>query len=173
MFPTAVGAQTPGRIDIAGGYAWLHDQEGEVTFSRGWFASLGADLVGPLGIVGQVSGSSKGQTGIDVEFSMGIVSIMGGPRVAFRTQRVTPFAQLLFGSTRFTSTYELPTTTLRDSNSVFGIELGGGADIQLVPHVAARFGVHRRRLHTETYTPTGTLPFTSHQTEGFAGVVVR
>src|SRR5262245_16638429 len=108
VFPTAAMAQTnAGRFDVAAGYSWMHDQEADVTFSRGWFASLGADLVGPLGIVGQVSGSSKGQTGIDVEMSMNIASVMGGPRVAFRTPRVTPFAQLLFGSTRFTTTYQL------------------------------------------------------------------
>jgi len=173
VLPTVAAAQGGGRVDIAGGYAWLHDQEAEVTFSRGWFASIGADLAGPIGIVGQASGSSKGQTGIDVDFTMRIVGITAGPRVAARSGRARPFAQILFGTTRFTSTYQLPTTTLSASDNLFTTEIAGGVDVPVVPHLAVRLAVQRRYVRASPDTLTGALSNTFHQTQLLGGLAFR
>src|SRR5262245_28610884 len=110
--PRVAAAQGAGRVDVAGGYSWLRDHDAEATFTRGWFASVGADLIGPLGLVGDVSSSSESQRGPDVEFSMNMLSLMGGPRMAIHAGRVSPFAQVLFGIARSSTTYRLPGNTL-------------------------------------------------------------
>jgi len=173
VLPTIAAAQDGGRVDIAAGYAWLHDQEAEVTFSRGWFASIGANLAGPLGIVGQASGSSKGQTGIDVEMTMHIVGLTAGPRLAARSGRAMPFVQMLFGTTRFTTTYQLPTTALSASDSLFTTELAGGVDVPVAPHVALRLAVQRRFVRASPDTFTGAPSNTFHQTQLLGGLAFR
>lgn len=171
--PTVASAQGSGRMDAAAGYAWLRDHDGDVTFSRGWFASLGADVVGPFGVVGDVSLNSKSLTGPDVDLTVRVLSVMAGARVARHTRHVTPFAQILFGPTRITSTYQLPTQTLAAANTFFATQLGGGVDVHLMPHVSVRMAVHQRVFHSDTYTPTGSLPFTFRQTQWVTGLAVR
>jgi hypothetical protein len=171
--PRAAAAQGTGRVDAAAGYAWLRDHDGDVTFSRGWFASLGADVLGPLGVVGDVSLNSKSLTGPDVELTMRVLSMMAGPRVVRQTRRVTPFAQILFGRTRISSTYRLPNQTLAAANTFFATQFGGGIDAHVMPHVSVRMGIQRRVFHSDTYTPTGSLPFTFQQTQWFTGLAVR
>src|SRR5262245_3822096 len=171
--PRVAAAQSASRVDAAGGYAWLRDHDGDVTFSRGWFASVGADVVGPLGIVGDISSSEKSQSGLDVELSVKIQTFMAGPRIAMHTRRVTPFAQMLFGTIRITSAYSLPGDYLSASQSYFATQLGGGVDVHLLSHIGVRLGAHYRLIRVDTTTLTGSQPLTYYQTQAFGGLVVR
>ena len=72
------------------------------------------------------------------------LSVMGGPRIAFRSESVTPFVHALFGMDRGKVSYELTGTTaesgeIGDSNGV-GIAVGGGFDVNLGDSVALRLG---------------------------------
>jgi opacity protein-like surface antigen len=173
LTPSVVAAQTAGRVDAAGGYAWLYDHDADVTFSQGWFASVGADVIGPLGVVGEVTSSTKSQTGLDVEFSLRVLGIIAGPRVAMHTRRARPFAQALFGTTRSTSTYAFADRSLSDSRTFFTMQFGGGVDVPVVPHVAVRLGAYHRMFRADTITPAGPRPSTYQQTQWHAGFAIR
>jgi hypothetical protein len=172
--PRAAAAQTDeGRVDVAGGYAWLRDYDGGLTFPRGWFASVGAGLAGPLGVVGDASGSHESQVGLDIKFSMSILGLVAGPRIAVPIRRVTPFAQILFGLTRFKTTFAMPEETISDTANHFATQFGGGVDIHVTRHLSSRVGVHRRLVRSETFTETGSQPFTYREFQWFAGLVLR
>lgn len=71
------------------------------------------------------------------------LSVMGGPRFAFRSDRVTPFVHALFGMDRGKISYET-TGTSTDSGEIestgIGIAVGGGFDVNLGDTVALRLG---------------------------------
>jgi hypothetical protein len=171
--PHRVTAQSDGRIDVAGGYSFMRDHDGGVSFPTGWFASVGGDLAGPIGIVGDASGSYKSMGGLDIDFSMSIHTFMGGPRLAWRTSRVTPRAEVLFGTARMATTFTMPEETVSFSRYHFAMQFGGGMDVQLTSRVAARVGANRRLIRSEMFTPTGSEPFNYREFQFISGVVFR
>lgn len=161
------------RVDIAAGYSYMRDYDGDVTFPRGWFASIGADIAGPVGVVGDVSGSYKSMGGLDVDLSVSVHTVTGGPRMIWRSDRVAPYVQVLFGLARTATTFELPDETLSASQNNFVMVPGGGLDIRVSERSALRFGANLRLIRSETTTPTGTEPFTFKEFQFLAGIVVR
>ena len=166
-------AQDASRAEASAGYSSMRDYDGDATFPRGWFASLGADVAGPLAVVGDVSGSYKSMGGLDVRVGVRIHTFMGGPRVRWRGHRVAPYAQMLFGVARTATTFRLPEETLSDARHNFAIAPGGGIDVQLSRRAAARVGTSLRLIRSETGTPTGSEPFTFRELQLIAGVVIR
>jgi len=171
--PGYSAAQEDRRVELAGGYAAMRDYDGEATFPRGWFASVGADVAGPLAIVGEATGSYKSMGGLDINVSMNIHTFMGGPRLAWRTGRVSPYGQVLFGVARFRTTYTLPDERLSDTKNHFAIAPGGGIDLPFSDRGAIRVGTSIRFIRSETFTPTGSEPFTFREFQFTAGVVLR
>jgi opacity protein-like surface antigen len=93
-----------------------------------------------------VTGSVTNNDDIDVNAAIKYkdLSVMGGPRFAFRSEKVTPFVHALFGMDRGKVSYELTGTTaesgdIGDSNGI-GIAVGGGFDVNLGDTVAVRLG---------------------------------
>src|SRR5688572_23892564 len=76
--PHAAAAQDARSVEISGGYSWMRDYDGDATFPRGWFASLAADVKGPVDVVGDASGSYKSMGGLDIDLSLNIHTFMGG-----------------------------------------------------------------------------------------------
>src|SRR4030095_7879933 len=132
--PRDAAAQSRSRVDAAAGYAWLRDQDAEVTFSRGWFASIGENVSGPFGIAAEIRSNNQSQSDAVTQFSMRVLGLMAGPRVAAGSGRVRPFAQMLFGIARFTTTYEMSGDTLSDSTKEFAMQYGGGVDVYFADH---------------------------------------
>jgi hypothetical protein len=149
-FAAPARAQDASRAEASAGYSSMRDYDGNATFPRGWFASLGADVAGPLAVVGDVSGSYK-----------------------WRAHRVAPYAQMLFGIARTATTFRLSEATLSDARHNFAIAPGGGIDVQLSRRAAARVGTSLRLIRSEMGTPTGSEPFTFRELQLIAGVVVR
>ena len=52
------------KVESAGGYSLMRDYDGDATFPGGWFASVAADVAGPLAVVGDASGSYKSMGGL-------------------------------------------------------------------------------------------------------------
>ena len=173
LLATPAFAQNDSRLDVSGGYSSMRDYDGDATFPRGWFASLGADIFGPLTMVGDVSGSYKSMGGLDVRVGVRIHTFMGGPRVQWQGSRLAPYAQMLFGVARTATTYRSPEETLSDARHNFAMAPGGGIDVQLTNRLAARVGANVRWIRSEMSTPTGSEPFTFRELQVIAGVVVR
>ena len=77
-----------------------------------------------------------------VDASGNVFSYMFGPRLSFRHERFTPFAQALFGGIRASEVTldgcsGIGCTPLPSENS-FAMTAGGGLDVNLTPHIALR-----------------------------------
>jgi hypothetical protein len=173
VFGAPAFAQDDSRVDVSAGYSSMRDYDGNATFPRGWFASAGADVAGPLAMIGDVSGSYKSMGGLNVHVGVRIHTFMGGPRVQWRGRRVAPYAQMLFGVARTSTTFRLPEETLSDARHNFALAPGGGIDVRLSSRAAARVGTSLRLIRSEMGTPTGSEPFTFRELQLIAGVVVR
>jgi outer membrane protein with beta-barrel domain len=172
--PQQAVAQDQSRVELAGGYAYMHDYDGDASFPRGWFASIGADVAGPVALVGEASGSYKSMDGLDVGLSVSSHAFVGGPRVVFlRTDRVAPYAQMLFGIARTSTVYELPEERLSSAQNNFAMAPGGGIDIRFSERAAFRLGANFRLIRSETFTLTGTEPYTIREFLFIAGVAFR
>ena len=171
--PRNAAAQDAGKVELAGGYSLMRDYDGDATFPRGWFASVAADVAGPLAVVGDASGSYESMGGLDIEMSINIHTFLGGPRLAWRTSRVSPYVQMLFGVARFSTTFSLPGERLSDVQNHFAVAPGGGIDVPFSNRGAVRVGANMRLIQSETYTPSGSEPFTYREFQFIAGVVIR
>jgi hypothetical protein len=66
-------------------------------------------------------------------------AVLGGPRFAYRkSEKVTPFAHVLFGVDRFKGSYYFGGTTTESTTSGFAYMVGGGIDVKVVKKVAIR-----------------------------------
>jgi hypothetical protein len=171
--PRPAAAQDERRVELAGGYSLMRDYDGDATFPGGWFATIAADVAGPLVLVGDVSGSYKSMGGLDVNVSTNIHTFMGGPRLAWRGSRVAPYVQVLFGAARFATTYTLPGERLSDARNYFAMAPGGGLDIPFSRRAAVRVGASIRLIRSEASTPSGSEPFTYREFQFTTGVVIR
>jgi hypothetical protein len=171
--PQNAAAQNERRVELAGGYSLMRDYEGDATFPGGWFASVAADVAGPLTLVGDASGSYKSMGGLDINVSTNIHTFMGGPRLAWRAGRVAPYVQVLLGAARFSTTFTLPGERLSDAKNYFAMAPGGGIDIPFSGRGAVRVGANIRLIRSETYTLTGSEPFTYREFQFTTGVVIR
>lgn len=166
-------AQDDRGVELAAGYSAMRDYDGDATFPLGWFASVGADIAGPFALAAEASGSYKSMGGLDIEVSTTIHTFMGGPRFAWRTGRASPYAQMLFGVARFATTYTLPEETLSDARNYFAMAPGGGIDLPFSERGAIRVGASMRFIRSETFTPSGSEPFTFREFQFVAGIVIR
>jgi hypothetical protein len=161
-----------GIVEGAAGYAVMHDYDGKVTFPRGWFAT-GAAVVGPFAILGDASGSYKSASDADVHMSVHTLTLMAGPKVAWRLKPVVPYGQMLFGVARTATTYDLPGAHLADAQNYFALAPGAGVDLPFSGRAAIRVGANLRLIRGEQYTPSRSKPFTFRELQFITGVVFR
>ena len=69
------------------------------------------------------------------------VSYGGGPKVAWRARKVEPWAHVLAGGAHI-----LPQTADAGQNG-FGLQVGGGADYRIFPHLSARLEMDWVKTH--------------------------
>jgi outer membrane protein OmpA-like peptidoglycan-associated protein/opacity protein-like surface antigen len=129
----AIAQEFP-RAEIFGGYSYFRcDTQGDDVSCNlnGWNASAAVNANKNFGVVFDFGGY-YGTVGQDTDLK--IHSIMFGPKFAMRSERVTPFAQALFG-------YVHPATEsggVSTSENDIGFTVGGGLDINLTDVIAVR-----------------------------------
>lgn len=126
----AVSAQDNPKVEVFGGYSYVHLSDSSVDLSANANGGSGSVSFNPnnwLGVVGDFGGYEGSQSGS----SFNVISYMFGPKVAFRSSgRFTPFVQTLFGGARLSSG--------GFSENGFAMAIGGGADANLTPHIGVR-----------------------------------
>ena len=144
--PRVADAQDAQRFEVAGGYAYMHDQDTSYDFPRGWVVSVAAAATQWLAIVGEAGGSLKTVSLPGDSPKVKVYTFMAGPRVtAWRAQRVVPFAQVLFGSARATTTV----LTVSERVTDFSYQPGAGVDVSLSRHTAVRVQGDYRIIRAE------------------------
>jgi len=135
-------AQSAGRVEVFGGYAYIHpDFTSSVSGgASGWDFGAGVRIVRYAGIVADFSGFSPSGPNPCPSCGGGPFATyhtyMGGPQVSIPLGRIKPFARFLMGSTRGSHTGA--DEQFLGSFSGFTYGAGGGADIGLNKWFAIR-----------------------------------
>ncbi len=133
-------AQTP-RVEISGGYSFMHDQDRAEDFPAGWFASATGNITDWIGAVAEIGGhhrecrncergpfTSEMFRGTDRDLR--VFTFMAGPRVATRAMsRVMPFAQFLLGGSHISGGVQFDGAL----TTGFAYQPGGGVDVYVTP----------------------------------------
>jgi opacity protein-like surface antigen len=115
--------------DVFGGYSYTKAGDAGL---NGWELGGSLPFRGRLRFAAELSGHYGSFAGA----SLSQLSFLAGPRMAWRFQQWTPFAQVLLGAVRGTSSFD--PAALSESHTHFGTTLGGGIDYRLSSHWAAR-----------------------------------
>jgi len=164
--PRLAVAQDQPKVEVAGGYAYLH--ETDLSVPAGWFASGGGNVNDWLGIVGAVSGHYKTQTELGVEVDTKLHTFVAGPRfVSYKNPNITPYGQVLFGGASVSGSVKMPGSTAKVSISKNGFDFqpGGGVDIRASRAVGIRLGVSLDFIRSEGET--------TKEFQFIVGVVIR
>jgi opacity protein-like surface antigen len=153
----AFAGDTTPKMEVFGGYAYFNCDTGDSDLScnlNGWDLSAAFNANSYMGIVadfGGVYGREAGEAYIDVH------SYLFGPKFAFRKEKVTPFAQALFGAATFGNS---------ENVNAFAMTLGGGLDFDATEKMAIR-------LAQVEYFLTRNNDVTSHNFRYSAGIVFK
>jgi opacity protein-like surface antigen len=135
------------KAEIFGGYSHVGADFSQLGLGtrglNGWDASLAGNFNRYLGVVADFSGTyGTPFSGIDVKN----YTFMFGPKLSYRTRRVTPFGQALFGGDRISA--DVPALSgllgtligrsFSRSDTSFALALGGGVDVGLTDAFAVR-----------------------------------
>ena len=141
LLPLAAFAQDKPKVEIFGGYSYLHTDDALDLDLHGWNASVTGNLNKWFGITGDFSGhygSVQLSPGVRADVSAHLFLV--GPQVAYRKSDVwQPFGHLLFGAAR--GHISVPNTAggrTRTSETDFALIAGGGLDAHIAKHLAIR-----------------------------------
>src|SRR5262245_47484025 len=142
--PRLAAAQASRTWDVFGGYAYLRDQNDEISFHAGWAAAGARRLTRWLSIVGDAGGHYKTLPLVGGGATLAAHTIMAGGRASIGVGRFVEFVQLLAGPayTRGSS------FGLASHETRFAVQAGLGIDAPLRPGFAARLQFDVRRLRT-------------------------
>src|SRR5712691_11773275 len=144
--PLAAQAADAARWEVAGGYAFMHDEDISENFRQGWVASVTRNATNWLGLVGEVGGNYKTLSILGEPPRLKVYSFMGGPKfTAGVSSRIGLFAQVLLGAARASSSV----LDVGDSTTGFAYQPGGGIDMHLAPHVGARVEADYRIIRSQ------------------------
>lgn len=143
----AVAQDEAPKVEAFGGYSYVRVNPGfgapGVNFNGG-SGSIAYNFTPMIGAVADFGGYHWSQSGADAT----IVSYLFGPKVAFRSGPVTPFAQVLFGGAHGSGSFFTTCATARvrpqascgfsGSDNSFAMTIGGGLDWNATEHVGIR-----------------------------------
>lgn len=128
---SAVAQDTP-KAEIFGGYSYLRANPGlgapgiNLNGGSGSVAFNPTKIIGVVGDFGVYHAGNIYNSGV----SGNVFSYLFGPRLSYRRDRITPFAQALFGGAHASGG--------SSSNNSFAMALGGGIDVKATDHIAIR-----------------------------------
>jgi hypothetical protein len=149
-------AQTP-RVEISGGYSFMHDQDREEDFPAGWFASATGNITDWIAGVAEIGGHHRvcrkcergpftSETFRGTDRDLRVFTFMAGPRVATRVMsRAMPFAQVLLGGSHISGGVQFDGAL----TTGFAYQPGAGVDVYLTPALGLRLQGDYRVVRTE------------------------
>jgi hypothetical protein len=135
----SAAAQDNSKIDIFAGYSYLHTSPGlhESSFkASGGDASIAYNVNSWGSLVAEVGGVHASTiSGHDVDANA--ETVLAGPKISlFRSSKLTPFAQALFGYAHSNAAFNLTTKNFNG----FAMSPGVGLDWNATRHIGLRLG---------------------------------
>ena len=129
-------------FEVYAGYALGHLNMGQLASNsqrhhiNGWDAQALAHINRWMALTVDYNGYTGTPNVAGIPIDWRIHSVMGGPQIAWRQSRITPFAHARFGVTR------LNAFAAGDSivQTNFSMAFGGGVDFAVTQHIAVRAG---------------------------------
>ena len=131
MTVTAAAQDNP-KAEVFGGYSYLRANPGLGVPGFNLNGGSGSVAFNPTKVIGIVGDFGVYHAGNIYGSGVGgnIVSYLFGPRLSYRRDRITPFAQVLFGGAHASGG--------GTSSNSFAMALGGGLDITATDNIAIR-----------------------------------
>ena len=129
----AVAADAP-KVEVFGGYSYLRCDTGDSDIScnlSGWNASVAFNAAKYFGFVADFGGTYGTVDEADTKDH----SFLFGPKFAVRKNKITPFAQALFGVANQRASVDGASLGITNN---FAMTLGGGLDINVGERIAIR-----------------------------------
>ena len=169
LFSLSAAAQDSSRIDLFGGYSYVHTSPGIALSSfnaNGGVGSVAINLNSWGSLVGEVGGIHVSKiNGTDVDANA--ETFLFGPKISFfRSSTFTPFAQVLAGFAHSDAAFN----NTANSFNGFALAPGVGLDWNVTHHVGLRLGQVDYLL---TRLPTSTNQVNWNNFRYSAGVVFR
>ena len=124
-------AQDMNKVDIFGGYSYLRFNPGSGASSinlNGGVGSFAYNLTDHIAGVAELGGNHGTLSGVGVTS----FSYLFGPKIYAKMEKVTPFAQVLFGGVHGSC------SDCSASANAFGMALGGGVDWNVHDRISVR-----------------------------------
>jgi len=145
MFAGIASAQDEApKAEVFGGYSFIHGSYfGQGYNFNGGGGSFSYNPNHWLGLVGDFGGDHWSGSGVDAN----VITYLFGPKITYRADKFTPFAQVLFGGARVSgSVLTCPSARVRPqtvcestgSENAFAMTFGGGLDYNVTPHIGIR-----------------------------------
>jgi hypothetical protein len=126
----AMAQQEFPRAEIFGGYSYFRANPEKVNLN-GWNANVSGNLTHYFGIEGDISGH---YASLSRNVDVNSYTFMAGPKLAYRMERIVPFAHFLIGASRSAS----ESFGVHFSDYALATIIGGGIDIKLDKRFAIR-----------------------------------
>lgn len=169
LFSVSAAAQDNSRVDLFGGYSYVHTSPGIALSSfnaNGGVGSVAFNLNSWGSVVAEVGGIHVSKiNGTDVDANA--ETFLFGPKISlFRSSRLTPFAQVLAGFAHSDAVFNNSSSTFNG----FALAPGVGLDWNATRHIGLRLGQVDYLL---TRMPTSTNQVNWNNFRYSAGVVFR
>jgi opacity protein-like surface antigen len=131
-------AQDIPKVEIGGGYSFLHDEETHDAL-HGWLASVAGNVNPWLAVTAEFGMNHKTDGGDHFDVN----AFMAGPRVSLRRSRAVPFGHVLVGAHH---EHHGEGGAFEEDETKFAWQLGGGVDVWFTPKAALRLGGDYRHI---------------------------
>lgn len=132
-------AQEPPRLEVFGGYSFLHNSTSHLNFPWGWAAAPQFNITRAIGFKADIGGHyATPVPGVNVNS----YSLLFGPVISNRLEvegsslGYIPFLHALGGVNRISGS----SIGVRSSDTAFAMMFGGGVDINATPYLSVRVG---------------------------------
>ncbi len=168
LLPFAAHAQDKPKVEIFGGYSYLHTDDALDLDLHGWNASVTGNLNKWFGIKADFSGhytTEEISPGIKADLSGYLFLI--GPQFAYRKHDTwQPFGHVLLGAAHQQASARTPTGRFSTSDTAFAFVVGAGLDAHVIKPLAIR-------LFQADYVLTNFNDDTQHNFRLSTGLVLR
>jgi opacity protein-like surface antigen len=148
LFSIGASAQEENpKVEVYGGYSLIHNSTNFASTGINFQGGSGSLSYNPnhwIGLVGDFGANHWSAAGVDAT----VVTYLFGPKLAYRTDKFTPFAQVLFGGAHLSGSANACDGVLvalqggigcgTASENAFAMTVGGGLDWNVTPHIAIR-----------------------------------
>jgi hypothetical protein len=138
--PAPVSAQAVPRVELFGGYAFVHDANNDVDLSAGWIVGGAVGVNSWLSAVCEVGSAHRTVDAFGARIELAARTVMAGARASARIGRLTESAQLAAGVVRSSGTI----FGVTDTTDALALQPGVAVDYRFAARMAARVQLDAR-----------------------------